>query len=361
MRPTEPQPGRGVKGRRQARWLQLASMEPVPTATPSRPAPDAGPPPLLSEVVSTVACGLLLVVLTATLAVTTSAFQGPDAAVTLLVGAAVYSLLALGATAVMAAGRMDLSGAAVAAVAAVLAGKLAQAGVPLLIGFVAGAFAAAAIGAVSGLLAAVSRPASFLVTLAVATVCLSLVVQLAGGSAGVVLPGGLGVRQLPLVVPGLLLAVLGAALAVIALVSPSGHRLRWLGGEGEAGTPVRRLVLTMVVVYACAAALAAGAGVLQLASIGGIFPGAYPIVSVQLQLGALVAALLGGASLRGGRGSGYGAVAGALVVTVLMQGMVSVLGNPVVLVGPFLWTATMAAALVVAVLLDELRSRVLPA
>ena len=105
----------------------------------------------------------------------------------------------------------------------------------------------------------------------------------------------------------------------------------------------------MVVVYAASAVLAAGGGVLELAHSGV----ALPVAPASRQVAIILAAVLGGASLRGGRGMGYGAVVGALAVAALVRGL------DVRAVSPLGLLVVLTVALAAAILLDEARSRLL--
>src|SRR5262249_22637101 len=136
----------------------------------------------------------------------------------------------------------------------------------------------------------------------------------------------------------------------IALRAPAGDRLRRLGREQQP-PPTRVLVVTLVATYAAAALLAAGAGVGQVAQAGVAFASASP----QTEIAVIAAAILGGASLRGGRGAGYPAVVSALALTVLLVGL-SVVGA-----GLVVSTAAVGVLLVAVVLWDELRPRLLGA
>jgi len=257
-----------------------------------------------------------------------------------------YTLLALGLTLVMTTGRMDVSGASVAALAGAVAAKLAVMGLPLLVGFVPGAILAVLIGTANGLIATVSRPVSFVGTLATAAFCQALTAQLLGAPA-VALPRGLQ-GLTPLIVPAVMLAMAAAAVTVIALLSPAGDRLRRLGREQQPA-PTRVLVVTLVATYAAAALLAAGAGVGQVTQAGTASASAAP----QTEIAVIAAAILGGASLRGGRGAGYPVVASALGLTVLLFGL-SAAG-----VSPAASTAVVGLLLVALLVWDELRPRLL--
>lgn len=298
------------------------------------------------DVVSAAVALGLAIVLVALFAAIAPEFRSVSGGLSLGAAWWFYTLLALGLTVVMTTGRMDVSGASVAALAGAVAAKLAVMGLPLLVGFVPGAILAVLIGTANGLIATVSRPVSFVGTLATAAFCQALTAQLLGAPA-VALPRGLQ-GLTPLIVPAVMLAMAAAAVTVIALLSPAGDRLRRLGREQQRA-PTRVLVVTLVATYAAAALLAAGAGVGQVAQAGTAFASAVP----QTEIAVIAAAILGGASLRGGRGAGYAAVASALALTVLLFGLAAA-G-----VSPAASTAVVGVLLVALLVWDELRPRLL--
>jgi len=300
--------------------------------------------PWFSDAVSAGVSGVLVVVFLVLFAAVLPALRSPAAILSVVVGWCVYGLLALALTVVMAAGRVDLSGVAVATLAGAVAAKLAVVGVPLLVGFVPGALLGLLIGVANGLGASISRQAAFVVTLATAAVCGAGAMGVLGAGGAVVPHGPEGL--LPLVVPAVLLAVAAGALTLIGLASPAGVLLRRLGVERDAAPP-----RFTVPAYACAALLAAGAGAVQVAHAGA----ARPEVSAPAQLAVIAAALLGGSSLRGGRGRGYGAVVAALAVALLFSGLTGASVPEV--------PASVAIGLLVvgAVAWDEARSRLSPA
>ena len=329
------------------RVATLAAMEAGPGETPPRATtePDHKRLRRWDIVSSAIALGLAIVLLVA-FATLAPGFRSASVGLSLSAAWWFYTLLAMGLTLVMTTGRMDLSGASVAALAGAVAAKLAVMGVPLLLGFLPGALLAAAIGTVNGLIATVSRSASYVGTLATAAFCQALTAQLVGVSA-IALPHGPG-GLTPLIVPAVLLAVAAAALAVIALLSPAGDRLRGVGRESQP-VAARVLLVTLVGTYAAAAMLAAGAGVGQVAQAGLAFAS----VSPQTEIAIIAAAILGGASLRGGRGAGYPAVVSALALTVLLFGL-SAAGASLVVS-----TAVVGVLLAAVLLWDELRPRLI--
>ena len=66
-----------------------------------------------------------------------------------------------------------------------------------------------------------------------------------------------------------------------------------------------------------------------LAGLGGVFNAAYlgsadPNAGIGLELSAIAAAVIGGTSLMGGRGSIIGAFAGVLIISVLQNGLAQI-------------------------------------
>ncbi len=326
-------------------------MEPGPTAPSATSDSSAdvadveGKGDLRWDAFSTVAALGLLIAAAILFALLVPRFRSLSIALSIGVSWWFVALLVLGLTLVMTTGRMDLSGAAVALVAAAVAVKLANAGAPLLLAFLPAALVAAAVGAASGLVASISRSASYLGTFATAAFCQSLAVHLTGAPQFALLHGAQALT--PLIVPAVLLAVAAVAVAVIALMSPAGVRLRRLGRDGD--VPLRTLVPTLVATYAVAAVLAAGAGVGEVSRTGV----ASSLGVAQTEVTVVAAAILGGATLRGGRGAGFGAVLSALTLTVLMFGL-GALRIP-------LLVSTAAIGVVLAAMLvwDELRWRLL--
>ena len=102
------------------------------------------------------------------------------------------------------------------------------------------------------------------------------------------------------------------------------RRTRWgrhlvaIGGNEEAarlsGIPVAR---TVILAFAGTGAVAALTGLLQTAYVGT----ATPNVGQWMELDAVAACVIGGVSLKGGRGSVGGVLFGAMIMAALLNGM----------------------------------------
>jgi D-xylose transport system permease protein len=108
------------------------------------------------------------------------------------------------------------------------------------------------------------------------------------------------------------------AAQVLATQTPFGRALFAIGGNEEAarmaGIPVGR---TVTVAYALMGLVVALTGFLQTSYAGA----ATVSVGELMELDAIAACVIGGTSLRGGRGSVLGTLLGAAVMATLLNGM----------------------------------------
>ena len=119
-------------------------------------------------------------------------------------------------------------------------------------------------------------------------------------------------------VPVLILVIVATALALVAARTPFGRHLYAIGGNREAafysGVPIERRITG---VFMLIGALAGLAGIVLTARVGAATTDA----GRMMELDAIAAAVIGGTSLLGGRGSVWGALLGALVMASLDNGM----------------------------------------
>jgi len=233
-------------------------------------------------------------------------------------------IIVVGMTIVMISGGFDLSVGAVMAMGGVAAVVLLPYGLPVAI---AGALVAGgAAGAVSGLLVTRLRINPFIATLAVmvmvrgATLAYTDTRPVVGlDDAFLALGGG---RPVPYAF--IVLLVVLAAAHVMLTARPWGRHVYAVGADERAaamsGLRVSRLKAQC---YVISGVLAGAAGLLLAARLGT----GSPIVGEATPLTAAAAALIGGATLRGGEGSVGGAFVGLLFVGLLINTM-NLLGVP---------------------------------
>lgn len=232
--------------------------------------------------------------------------------------------LAFGLT--MIAGELDLSVPATATVAAVLAFKYTDS---ILEGLLLGAAAGLLIGVLQGFLVWSVRLHSVVITLGTSAALIGAATLLSNTQTIAIGNLDLSVqiqqRILRIFSPGSLIAVALFLLAGLFL-----HRTRWGveirsigGGRNEAlaaGVPLWR---PTVLVFTLSGGLSAVFGVLASIGVGSINPLSFR----NLLLKAVAAALIGGVSLYGGRGTALGIAIGTFTLRFVRSGM-SLGGRP---------------------------------
>ena len=245
-----------------------------------------------------------------------------------------FGLIVIAMMIVMLAGGIDLSVGSTFALANIAAlAFLNVYELPLWLAFILTMAVGAFVGLVNGALVGYLRLRAFLTTLVtliivravVDMLLLHLAVRISGGFVDSDLWTYLGdgtVLRMPLSF-ALFLAIAVLAHLVLSRTRPGWHLMAVGGMRRSAynvGIPVRR---TVCLTYVASGILAALAGFLFAARLGG----AGSDTGIGLEITALTAAVLGGNSLGGGRGSAAKAVFGAIVVMILINGLVR-LGVP---------------------------------
>jgi ribose transport system permease protein len=262
-------------------------------------------------------------------------------------------VVAVGMTLVLIAGGIDLSvGSVMALSASVMGLVMARWGWPAWAGFVACLAVGTACGAVNGALTVAWSLPSFIVTLGMLEIARGGA-YLVTGSQTVYLGARVEVLGTPLarlgVSPAFLVAV---ALVVVAQVVLSrtvfGRYLVAIGTNEEAvrlsGIDPR---WTKFAAFALAG-LTSGVGGLFTASR---LAAADPNGAIGLELSAIAAAVIGGTSLMGGRGSVFGTFLGVLIIALLQTGLAQVGASE-----PAKRVIT-GAVIVLAVIVDTYRQR----
>lgn len=241
-----------------------------------------------------------------------------------LINAVPIAVLALGAMWVLVSGGLDLSaGYGVAMCALVVAGQL-QAGQPAGWAFVVGILAGLALGVVNGLLVGPLGMPAFIATLATMAAVQGAVLKLGGigtyivSDAGI---AGLGSGSL-LGIPNLVLV--GIALAVVVWLVASrtrfGLHTYGLGSNREAMSARGVAVIRQtVLVYVFSGLFIGLTGVILVAKVQIVDTN---IASTSLLLDAFAATILGGTSLFGGKGTVWGTLTGAVMISFIATSLV---------------------------------------
>lgn len=237
----------------------------------------------------------------------------------------IVAVLALGQLLVILTRGIDLSVGAVVALSGVLGGVVAG-------GTLGGGGAAVvaamclaglAVGAVNGLVLVKGRIMNpFIVTLGTLSIVRGIALVVSDAETVTGLPEAvstLGTGRLgPLPVPAVLVAVLAALAWILLTRTQWGRWIYAVGGNPEAarrmGLPVDRVLLSVYVLCGLAAGIA---GLL----VAGRTNAGSPNAGQLLELDAITAVIIGGASFFGGRGSVGNVVAGALIIGVIRNGL----------------------------------------
>lgn len=239
----------------------------------------------------------------------------------------VIGTLALGTTFVIITGGIDLSIGTGMALSAVIAGVLiVNLGVPLPLGVLGAVLFGGLIGLVNGVNVALLKLPPFIATLAMMLVAqgLALVVSHSAPiyfndspnyskiSTGSLIPGA----NLP---NGVLILAVLAILAGVTLNRTILGRYTYAIGSNEEATALSGINVRRwkIVIYTLAGLFTGMAGVLISARLGS----AQPATGAGYELQAIAAVVIGGTSLAGGKGSIIGTVIGALIISVLNNGL----------------------------------------
>ena len=258
----------------------------------------------------------------------------------------VIGIVAVGMTFVILTGGIDLSVGAVFGLTGIVL-ALALQHVPIPVAILAAVAAGAGIGLFSGTLVAIFGLAPFVVTLGVMAI---------GRSLSFILSGQRSISGLPLELQDIVYTtVLGIPANVLFLLAlyvaawgyltytKGGRTIYAVGSNHEAARAAGlSTVFYSVLPYVVSGALAAVAVTFSLAQI----MSADPLAGNQLELDAIAAVVIGGASLYGGRGSIIGTLLGVLIMVMIRNGL-NLMG-----VSPF-WQGSAIGAIIILALLAE--------
>lgn len=298
-----------------------------------------------------------LIVLVVFFGAMNSRFLLPGNLSDILLSTVVIGLLALGATFVIITGGIDLSVGTGMSLCSVMVGVvLTYLGLPLWAGVVGGILMGALIGAVNGFLISFLKIPPFIATLATMLVCqgMALVVS---GTKPIYFTGTEGFSNLALGKPIAGLVIPNAVFIFFAVATVAGvvmsktllGRYTFSIGSNEEATALSGINVRSwkLWIYTAAGAFTGLAGVIIAARLNSAQPGQ----GMGYELQAIAAVVIGGTSLAGGKGSIVGTVIGALIMSVLTNGLrvISV---------PQEWqNVAIGVVILVAVYLDMLRRK----
>lgn len=267
---------------------------------------------------------IALLVLFVTLSIASSSFLTVTNLFNILKQNSVYGILAVGMTFVIVTGGIDLSVGAIVAMAACFAASLAQDGTstPILVAILVGLLIGVACGAFSGFFIAFANIPAFIATLATCTMARGIVYVFTDGRPVTGVSDAykyIGRASWGVVPVAVVLYVVFLLVGTFLLkYTKYGRHVFAIGGNKQAATVsginVKRVEF---LVYVISGFCAAFAGLLLSSRI----QTGQPAGGNGYELDAITAAVIGGASLSGGKGSVFGSFIGILVVGILTNGL----------------------------------------
>lgn len=287
----------------------------------SRPIP-SGKMLLSDEMIQVFYRLLAAFLICAALTVLTNSFFSLGNILNVLRQASLLFFIASGLTLVVLTGGLDLSIGANVAISACVAGTVIhQTGSPTL-GVLTGIAVGGAVGLLNGVMVTALRIPSFIATYGMLWVLHGVTYWYMGGETMHGFPAGF--RQigsgyfLGLPIPVYLLLVFLAVGTIFAQRTTWGQEIYAIGANPVAarlsGIPVARRLL---LVYIVSGAMAGLASIIFLARLNS----AEADIGESLTLPAIAAVLIGGTSLFGGLGTVFGTFVGALILTLVLNGM----------------------------------------
>jgi ribose transport system permease protein len=267
---------------------------------------------------------------------------------------AFVAIIAIGMTAVIASGGIDLSVGSSVVLSAMVISVAMSSGLPFWISAVLALGAALAVGLFNGILIAYAGMPAFVVTLGTLSAARSLAMVLSdnkmiwefGPDHDILLwIGGGSTFGLPH--PLYVLTILTIVMSLAFKWSRWGQHLFAIGSNENAailtGIAVKRLKVSIYMFSAFTAGLA---GILMAGWLGSVTTN----LGQAMELTVIAAAVIGGANLAGGEGTAFGAVVGALLIEVIRNSLI-LLGISTFWQGMFIGTF-----IIVAVAFDRFRN-----
>lgn len=293
------------------------------------------------------------------MSVLTNTFATPNNLFNVTRNFAFVAIVAIGMTAVIITGGIDLSVGSTVLISAMTTTVIMHAGYPIILAFPAAIAASLMVGAINGTLIAVAGMPSFVVTLGMMSIARSVGMVMSNNALiyefGPDQPilfalggGAVNLFGLPIPNPVIVMIVLGVVTAFLLRWTRWGRYLYAIGGNERAailtGVPVKTVKVS---VYMFVSFCAGIAGFLMTGWLGSVTTG----LGTGMELTVIAATVIGGANLAGGTGTALGAIVGAALIEIIRNSL-TLLG-----ISTF-WQGTFVGAFIIlAVAFDRLRNK----
>jgi ribose transport system permease protein len=254
-----------------------------------------------------------------------------DNIIGIMLSTAVIGVLALGSTFVIITGGIDLAVGTVMTFSSVMAGVMITLwNFPMPLGIVGGIATGALCGLISGVAVAKMRIPPFIATLAMMMITKGLSLVISGtkpiyfndtpGFSGISMGSAINSIIPGLEIPNAIVIFLGAAIiASIILTKTIIGRYNFALGSNEEATRLSGVNVDFwkIAIYTLTGVFSGIAGIMIASRLNS----AQPALGQGYELEAIAAVVIGGTSLSGGKGSIVGTVIGALIMSVLTNGL----------------------------------------
>ncbi|WP_339248781.1 ABC transporter permease [Paenibacillus sp. FSL R10-2796] len=296
-----------------------------------------------------------LIILVIVFSISSSNFFQFSNLVGILVSTAVIGVLALGATFVIITGGIDLALGTVMTFSSVMVGVIITFwGLPVPLGIVGGILAGVLCGFISGLMVAKMNIPPFIATLAIMMVTKGLSLVITGAKPiyfnddPIFAKIAMG-KMIPGIPNTIVIFLLLGMIASIILSKTIIGRYNFALGSNEEATRLSGVntVKWKIIIYSITGIFSGIAGILMASRLNS----AQPSLGTGYELEAIAAVVIGGTSLSGGVGSILGTIIGALIMSVLTNGL------QIMSVSQEWRTVIVGVVIIIAVYADILRRR----
>ncbi|RFU61804.1 ABC transporter permease [Peribacillus glennii] len=250
-----------------------------------------------------------------------------DNIIGILLSTSVIGILALGATFIIITSGIDLSVGTVMTLTSVMTGIfITSMGLPVIVGVIGGILTGAVAGLISGLAIAKMNIPPFIATLAMMMIAKGLALVISG-AAPIYFTASPEFTKIAMgnIIPGLkipnavLIFFVMAIIAGIILNKTIIGRYTFALGSNEEATRLSGVNVNKwkIIIYVLAGVFTGIAGLVMAARLNS----AQPALGQGYELEAIAAVVIGGTSLAGGKGTILGTVIGAMIMSVLTNGL----------------------------------------
>lgn len=268
-----------------------------------------------------------------------------------LQGNAYIAVAAIGMSMVIVTGNIDISVGSLVGLLAIVSGRLVVGGAPIWVAWLAPLVLGIAIGALIGFIVAYLRVPSIVVTLGMLSILKGILILWTNGQRVTDMPDAYLISQMKpfgIGIPIYFMIILTVLAAIWMRYSAMGRSFYAVGGNAEAanlsGISEKRVIMQVFMINGMFVGIASVLYATQLSIIQATPPPA-------LELFIITAAVVGGVSILGGKGTVIGATLAAILLNAIRSGMVFI--N----VSPFWIQAVQGALILITVLIDLLRRR----